>query len=75
MRPCEIDDLAGSARHVPIWCNNLDKLDLNNFYGFIEAYVKCPSNIMRPFLPYRDKNNTLLVQDLSTHTIKGIRFF
>lgn len=29
-------------------------------FGFIEAYVTCPSTIDRPFLPYRDKNNTLI---------------
>ena len=45
---------------VPVWCNNLEKQDLNNLYGFIEAYVVCPSNIIRPFLPYRDNNKTLL---------------
>ena len=45
---------------APVWCNNLYKLNLNTFFGFIEAYVECPGNIMRPFLPYRDKNNILL---------------
>lgn len=29
-------------------------------FGFIEAYVVCPNTIKKPFLPYRDKNNTLV---------------
>lgn len=34
---------------------------MSNLYGFIEAYVVCPSTITRPFLPYRVINNTLLI--------------
>lgn len=45
----------------PVWHGNLEGQDLDNLYGFIEAYVVCPPNIKRPFLPYRDdKNKTLL---------------
>lgn len=33
---------------------------MDTLFGFIEAYVVCPSNISRPFLPYRDENNTLI---------------
>lgn len=29
-------------------------------FGFIEAYVECPNTIKRTFLPYQDKNNTLI---------------
>ena len=29
-------------------------------FGFIEAYVVCPKTIKKPFLPYRDKNKTLI---------------
>lgn len=45
---------------VPVWHGNLECKELSNLYGFIEAYVECPRTITRPFLPYRDDNNTLL---------------
>lgn len=45
---------------VPVWHSNLVGKDLDSLFGFIEAYVVCPKTIKRPFLPYRDKNNTLL---------------
>jgi hypothetical protein len=44
----------------PVWNGNLEGQDLSNLYGFIEAYVVCPRTITRPFLPYRDHNDTLL---------------
>lgn len=45
---------------VPVWHGNLEGLDLDSIFGFIEAYVVCPKTIKMPFLPYRDKNNTLI---------------
>ena len=45
---------------VPVWHRNLEGKDLDSIFGFIEAYVVCPKTIKRPFLPYRDKNNTLI---------------
>lgn len=45
---------------VPVWHGNLDGMDLDSMFGFIQAYVVCPKTIKRPFLPYRDKNNTLI---------------
>lgn len=45
---------------VPVWHGNLEGMDLDSMLGFIEAYVVCPKTIKRPFLPYRDKNNTLI---------------
>ena len=45
---------------VPVWHGNLDGMDLDSMFGFIEAYVVCPKTINKPFLPYRDKNNTLI---------------
>lgn len=45
---------------VPVWHGNLDGKDLDSMFGFIEAYVECPKTIKKPFLPYRDKNNTLI---------------
>lgn len=45
---------------VPVWHGNLGGKDLDSIFGFIEAYVVCPKTIKRPFLPYRDKNKTLI---------------
>ncbi|XP_059645954.1 DNA polymerase-like [Cornus florida] len=44
----------------PVWHGNLEGRELSTLYGFIEAYVVCPPTIKRPFLPYRDENETLL---------------
>lgn len=45
----------------PVWHSNLEGQDLDNLFGFIEAYVICPSTISHPLLPYRDeKTQTLL---------------
>lgn len=35
----------------PKWKNNLSNEDLDNLFGFIEAYIECPKTIKRPFLP------------------------
>ena len=45
---------------VPVWDGNLVGQELSKLYGFIEAFVVCPRTITRPFLPYRDQNNTLI---------------
>lgn len=44
----------------PVWDGNLMGRKLSELYGFIEAYIYCPNTIKRPFLPFKDKNNTLL---------------
>lgn len=44
----------------PIWHGKLAYQDLDNMYGFFEAYVITPPNIKRPFLPHRDDKNTLI---------------
>ena len=44
----------------PLWHRNLTDRDLDSLFGFIEAYVICPKTIKKPFLPYRDKDNTLI---------------
>lgn len=44
----------------PVWHGNLEGKDLDSIFGFIEAYVVCPKTINKPFLPYRDKNKTLI---------------
>ena len=48
---------------IPVWHNKLyeSEKDLSELYGFIEAYVSCPSTINRPFLPYRDKKSKTLL--------------
>lgn len=45
---------------VPVWHRNLEGMDLDSMFGFIEAYVECPKTINKPFLPYRNKENTLI---------------
>ncbi|KAL4341478.1 hypothetical protein GQ457_08G030630 [Hibiscus cannabinus] len=45
----------------PVWHSNLQGRDINNLFGFIEAYVECPTTINKPFLPYRDKKNNTLI--------------
>lgn len=45
---------------APVWQGNLDGMDLDSMFGFIEAYVECPKTIKKPFLPYRNKENTLI---------------
>ena len=44
---------------APVWHNNLASVGLDSLFGFIEAYVVCPTSISRPFLPYKDKFGTL----------------
>lgn len=44
----------------PVWHGNLEGMELDSLFGFIEAYVVCPKTIKKPFLPYRDKNETLI---------------
>lgn len=45
---------------VPVWYGNLEDRDLDGMLGFIEAYVVCPKTIKKPFLPYREKEGTLI---------------
>ncbi|KAI3702104.1 hypothetical protein L6452_27785 [Arctium lappa] len=45
---------------APVWYGNLEDKDLDSILGFIDAYVVCPKTIKKPFLPYRDKNSTLI---------------
>ena len=44
----------------PVWHAHLVGQELDILFGFIEAYIECPHTIKSPFLPYRDKNDTLL---------------
>lgn len=45
----------------PVWHRDLRGIDINNLFGFIEAYVECPNTIKRPFLPYRDEKTKSLL--------------
>lgn len=38
-----------------VWKNNLLKEDLDTLYGFVEAFVVCPTTMDHPFLPYKDR--------------------
>jgi len=42
------------------WNGNLVHHELESLYGFMEAYVKCPESMKRPFLPYRDEKGLLI---------------
>jgi len=44
----------------PVWRASLQDQDIDALFGFIEAYIVCPKTISKPFLPFRDKNNTLI---------------
>lgn len=45
----------------PVWHSNLVGKELDDsLFGFIEAYIECPATINKPFLPYKDKNGTLI---------------
>lgn len=39
---------------VPVWHNSLKDRDLDDIFGFVEAYVVCPTTIEHPFLPYKE---------------------
>lgn len=54
---------------IPVWKNNFESVGLDSLFGFIEAYVVCPQNISKPFLPYRDQHGTLI---FPTGKFKGV---
>ncbi|PHU17665.1 hypothetical protein BC332_13360 [Capsicum chinense] len=43
-----------------VWKDNCEDMDLDNLFGFIEAYVLAPPDMKIPFLPYRTQKNTLI---------------
>nr|AYM32740.1 DNA polymerase [Silene vulgaris] len=56
----------------PVWHSDLSQMDLDDIYGFIEAYIECPESIKRPLLPYKDpKNNTVI---FPTGKFVGVHF-
>lgn len=44
----------------PVWHRDLTKMRLEDMFGFIEAFIICPSGMKRPFLPSRKRDDTLL---------------
>lgn len=45
---------------TPVWKGYLADKDINDLFGFIEAFVVCPQNINKPFLPYKGKEKILI---------------
>jgi len=56
---------------IPVWHSDLESIPLDSMFGFIEAYVECPQSIKKPFLPYRNKDGTLL---FPTGTFVGVYY-
>jgi DNA polymerase type B, organellar and viral len=38
---------------------NMDNINLDNFFGYIEVEVTCPTSMMRPVLPFKFEGNTI----------------
>jgi len=45
---------------MPIWSPDLHSSNIEDLFGFIEAYVICPEHIKNPVLPYRNENGILI---------------
>jgi len=50
--------------------NNMDNINLENFFGFIEVEVLCPITMKRPVLPYHSNGKTIY----PVGTWKGVYF-
>lgn len=46
---------------APVWHSDLDSMELDSMFGFIQAYVECPKTMKRPFLPYRNEKDGILL--------------
>lgn len=46
----------------PRWVGELasKKIVLNDLFGFVKAFIICPKDIKRPFLPYRKEDGTII---------------
>ena len=48
----------------PRWKNNLGlkktKIELKDMFGFIKAFIICPADMHKPFLPYKQSDGTLI---------------
>ncbi|KAK9741127.1 hypothetical protein RND81_03G083600 [Saponaria officinalis] len=57
---------------VPVWYSDLENRNLDEMFGFIEAYIECPKSIKKPFLPYRERKNGTLI--FPTGTFIGVYY-
>lgn len=46
---------------IPVRHSNLESMELDSMFGFLEVYVECPNSIKKPFLPYRNKKDGTLI--------------
>lgn len=44
----------------PVWRKDLENVNLDTLFGFINAYIVCPKDIKKPVLPYKDRDGTLV---------------
>jgi DNA polymerase elongation subunit (family B) len=44
----------------PTWVGNLSNHNLEDIYGFVEAFVHCPKSMNKPLLPYRQEDGSLV---------------
>lgn len=44
----------------PVWHRDLTKMRLTDMFGFIEAFLLCPTGMKRLFLPYRRGDATII---------------
>ena len=56
----------------PVWHGKLKGCDLEQLFGFVEAFVTCPDSIEVPLLPYKDPNTGTLV--FPTGSFTGVYF-
>ncbi|XP_074313961.1 LOW QUALITY PROTEIN: DNA polymerase-like [Silene latifolia] len=56
----------------PVWHSNFENMDLDQIFGFIEAYIECPESIKKPFLPYKDPKTGTLI--FPTGTFIGVYY-
>ncbi|KAM3218115.1 hypothetical protein P3L10_022644 [Capsicum annuum] len=55
---------------IPASKNNLKSTKLDSLFGFLEAYVVCPTYISRPFLPYKNQTGTFLFNKELIYSIR-----
>ena len=49
---------------------DIDKFDIDNFFGFLEVDIECPDTILRPVLPFKHEGRTIFPQGI----INGVYF-
>lgn len=72
----DINSLYPNAMKNPMPLNlinyhrNMDKIKLDNFFGYIEVDVTCPSTMLKPMLPFKYEGRTIY----PTGTWRGVYF-